>query len=176
MADDRGYRILLSFSPEAQVFRARTPELDVDVEGDTRADALAKAEAAVEAAIGAAAQNGEDLPPPADAAPTGDALTLQIAPLVLSDLQFFAAQHGLPATELASQLLARAIGMLHGSPQRRPERRRDDEERRDEGEDRRGGRNRGRREGYRPDLDDKSNWLAYLREQEKGGGGGRGRR
>lgn len=44
----------------------------------------------------------------------------------------------------------------------------------------RGGGNRGRqREGYRPELDDKANFLEYLRGLEKGGGqggGGRGRR
>lgn len=37
---------------------------------------------------------------------------------------------------------------------------------------------RGQREGYRPELDDKANFLEYLRGLEKGGpgGGGRGRR
>lgn len=37
-----------------------------------------------------------------------------------------------------------------------------------------GGRDR-RREGYRPELDDKANFLEYLRGLEKGGGGGPGR-
>lgn len=57
---------------------------------------------------------------------------------------------------------------------------RDRGERRDDRNDRGDRRGRGgggdrRREGYRPELDDKANFLEYLRGLEKGGGG-RGRR
>lgn len=39
-----------------------------------------------------------------------------------------------------------------------------------------GNRGGGRREGYRPEMDNQADFLAYVRDMEKGGGGGRGRR
>jgi hypothetical protein len=196
MADDRAYRVLLSFDAESSVYRARVPELEIEVEADTRADALSKAETAIEERVDSVAQSGEPLPRPADAIEVkGGPITINLAPLVMKDLTYFAARNDMTVEDMAAQMVARAIGQLV-SPRReeraRPPRRCEDdqpaeeasgdEQPRDRGDRDRGGRGRGRgrdrdrREGYRPDLDDKSNWLAYLREQEKGGGGGRGRR
>ena len=44
------------------------------------------------------------------------------------------------------------------------------------GDKKQGRRRRGRREGYRGDMDDQANFLEYVRNLERGGGGGRGRR
>ncbi len=177
MADDRAYRILLSFEPESSAFRARVPELELEVEADTREEALQKAESAMEERIDAAAQSGEELPHPADAAevPSGE-VTLTLAPLVMKDLAYFAARSDMTPDELAAQLIARGVAqMLAPHEERRRPPRREDAQPSDDRPDGNRGRRRDKREGYRPDLDDKSNWLAYLREQEKGGGG-RGRR
>jgi len=178
MADDRAYRVLVSFDAESSVYRARVPELEVEVEADTRAEALQKAETAIDEKVDSVAQSGEELPPPADGIEVkGGPVTITLAPGVLKDLTYFAQRNELPVEELAAQIVARGIAqMLSPRPEQRarPPRREDDQPQ----DDQRGrGRGRNQREGYRPDLDDKSNWLAYLRDQEKGGGGGgRGRR
>lgn len=174
MADDRAYRILVTFEAESESFRARVPELEIDVEADTRAEALEKAESEIEGRINGAAQNDEPVPEPADADVAGETLELTVAPIVLRDLGFFAQREGMSKEELAGQLLARAVGMLIAPMERRPPRRQErsdeqPEEQRDGGRGRGRGRGKKQREGYRPDLDDKSNWLAYLRDQEKGG-------
>lgn len=171
MADDRAYRILVTFETNSESFRARVPELEIDVEADTRAEALTKAESEIEGRIDSAAQNAEPLPEPADADVSGETLELVVAPLVLRDLAYFAQREGMSKEELAGQLLARAIGMLITPMERRPDRRGDEQpdEQREGGRGRGRGRGKKQREGYRPDLDDKSNWLAYLRDQEKGG-------
>ena len=191
MADDRAYRVLVSFDAESSVYRARVPELEIEVEADTRAEALQKAEAGIEEKVDAVAQSGEELPPPADGVEVkGGPITISLAPMVMKDLTYFAARNEMTVEEMAAQILARAIGQLVSprmEPRARPPRRSEDDQPQedrpsDDQRDRdRGSRGRGRggrdkREGYRPDLEDKSNWLAYLREQEKGGGGGRGRR
>jgi hypothetical protein len=162
------------------------PELEVEVEADTRAEALAKAETAIDEKVDSVAQSGEELPPPADGIEVkGGPVTITLAPAVLKDLTYFAQRNELPVEELAAQIVARGVAqMLSPRPDQRarPPRREDeqpqDDHRRDRDDQRGRGRGgRDRREGYRPDLDDKSNWLAYLRDQEKGGGGGgRGRR
>jgi hypothetical protein len=186
MADDRAYRVLVSFDAESSVYRARVPELELDVEADTRVEALQKAEAAINEKVDAVAQSGDALPQPADGVEVkGGPLTLTLAPMVMKDLSYFAARNEMTLEEIAAQIIARGVAqMMSPRPEQRSRPpRRDDEQpqedpRRDDQGDR-GGRGRGRgrdkREGYRPDLEDKSNWLAYLREQEKGGGG-RGRR
>jgi predicted RNase H-like HicB family nuclease len=191
MADDRAYRILVSYASESSVYRARVPELELDVEADTRAEALQKAEAAIEAKVDEVAQSGDELPFPADGAELpGGALSITLAPLTMRDLSYFAARNEMSVEELAGQLIARGVAHMVAPRQdanRRPPVRREEDQQpqndRAGSDDQRGPRGRGRggnrdkREGYRPDLEDKSNWLAYLREQEKGGGGGgRGRR
>ena len=185
MADDRAYRVLVSFDKESSVYRARVPELELDVEADTRAEALQKAEAAIEAKIDEVAQSGEELPYPADGAEVaGGPITISLAPMVMRDLTYFASRNEMTIEELAAQMVARSVAQLvspRPDQRSRPPRRDDEQPQEDRQERPRddGGRGRGRRdkrEGYRPDLEDKSNWLAYLREQEKGGGGGRGRR
>src|SRR5688500_8150247 len=103
MADDRAYRILVSFHKESSVYRARVPELELDVEADTRAEALQKAEAAIEAKIDEVAQSGEELPYPADGAEvTGGPITISLAPLVMRDLSYFANRNEMSIEELAA--------------------------------------------------------------------------
>jgi hypothetical protein len=121
-------------------------------------------------------------------------LEIQLASPLYRDLSYQASLDGISAEELAKALLAHAIGSLEGrtggARKSRPEEtrggpRRDRPEARDERgnqrddrgnqrDDRGGGARRGR-EQYRPELDDKANFLEYLRNLEKGGGRG-GRR
>jgi predicted RNase H-like HicB family nuclease len=201
MSDDRAYRILVSHDVEKNDFVARIPELNVEARAATRAEALTEAEHALEQQVAGALEDKRSLPKPIDLSTIDGALSLQLSAPLVRDLAHHARASGVSREELASQLLARAIGALDGSVRRdRPpqqsqaprqtndgdnrgnnlnERDRGNERAGDPGgQDRRGpgGNNRGRqREGYRPELDDKANFMEYVRGLEKGGGG-RGRR
>lgn len=212
MADERYYRVILSYDSEHERFTARLPELEVEGKGDSRADALTALEAAIEARVERAAVDGETLPTPLDEPPPALELSLTLAPAVARELQFQAGRAGLSVEALASQLVARGVGP--GPAPRRSASPSDVSDRPDRsGQSGRSGRpdgpgrsdasgeaagapgpgnraddrgsqaprrhqknRRRRQEGYRPDMDDQANFLAYVRGMEKGGGGGRGGR
>lgn len=191
MSDDRAYRIMVQYLPEEERFVARSPELDVEATAESRAEAITAVETALEEAFEKAAVDEVKLPRPADLATETGTLSLELAAPVWRDLQMHATAQGLEPDALALQLLASALGRLEGrgrrgarnkdakaappkdaeageeqaQPSNRPEKK--------EGGKRGRGRGRGRREGYRPDMDDQANFLAYVRDQERGG---RGRR
>ena len=197
MADDRAYRILLQFDGEHERFRARVPELDIDANGGTRAEALEAAESAIEAEYEAAAtddESGKALPPPVDVQDVPESLTVQLSVAIARELKYHADRSKMTSEALAEQLLSRAVGLLNVGlrppPRPRTEKAAEAEKQpNSEGNERndrndRGGRNnsnnkgrgrgRGRRgEGYRPEIEDQANFLAYVRDMEKGG---RGRR
>src|SRR5688500_16584724 len=130
MADDRAYRVLVSFDAESSVFRARVPELEIEVEADTRGEALTKAETAIDEKIDSVAQSGEELPPPADGIEVkGGPITITLAPPVLKDLTYFALRNEMPVEELAAQIVARGLAqMVSPRPDRRPPRREDEQQ------------------------------------------------
>lgn len=171
MADDRSYRIWIRYDAEADEFVGQVPELDVSAVGASRAEAVEGVEAAIDDRLRAAA-DGEPLPPPADLREVDGQLELEISQGLHRYLVFFAEQSGISVESLATELIAKGVGMLEGlsaapRAETRPE---------PEGDDDRGrGRRRRKREGYRPELDDKDNFREYLRRMEKGGGG-QGRR
>ena len=188
MAEDRAYRIQLAYQPDEETFLASVPELDVSAAGATRAEAIEKVESELEATFEKAAVDGEELPSPADLNTEAGQVEVELAAPLWRDLQYHAQAQGLEVNELAAQLLGRALGHLNGRPRRRtkdgdaqPKEAREsapaEGNAKREGGGRRNNnnrnRNRGRREGYRPDMDDQDNFLAYVRDQEKGG---RGRR
>lgn len=206
MADDRAYRIQVLFNAEKESYRALVPELELEVEADTRAEALEMVEAAIETKVEEVATAGETLARPVDAqAPAPGEVTLSLNGDLFRELNFHAQRAGLSPEDLALQVLAQGIGRLEGvRPQRKPrnapadrparEAQGKDEDRQPEHNDGRGrgrgrggnqggnrgrggnqGGNRGRREGYRPEMDNQADFLAYVRDMEKGGGG-RGRR
>lgn len=206
MSDDRAYRLLVSHDPEKKDFVARIPELDVEARAATRAEAVTEAEHALEQLVAGALEDKRSLPSPLDLASYEGALALKLSAPLARDLAHHAKNSGMSAEELATQLLARAIGALDGGSFRRsrnddrpqqsqaPREHNDGDDRGNRGNDRGpergndrggndrggnrgpGGPNRGRqREGYRPELDDKANFMEYVRGLEKGGGG-RGRR
>lgn len=195
MSLDRAFRILIAHDAEKSDFVARVPELEIEVRGPTRGDALSEAENAIEQRVAAAAEDKQPLPEPVDVQPVGSGeVTLTLAGPLYRDLLFHARAGGVNPDAFALQLLARALGGLEGlRPGRRrpgPDTRaegangnerapaRDDRDDRDRDRGRSGDRGRGRgrpREGYRPELDDKANFLEYLRGLEKGAPG-RGRR
>lgn len=181
MADDRAYRIWVAYAPDKERFKAHVPELDLEVEAGTRADALAEIESAIESRVEELATAGSALPPAVDAVDAPLTLTVQLAGPLARSLRFLAREQGMTPEDLAAQLVTHGLGRLEGrreTPIRTPEPERRDPPRDEDdaaGKPRRRGRGRGRgrREGYRPDIEDQASFLAYVRDMEKGGGGGR---
>lgn len=168
MTDDRAYRILITFDAEAERFEGRVPELEVSAKGDTRAQAIENVESEIEAKVAAAAGSEEGLPPPADTAePEPGEVTVKLAGPLMKDLVYAANRNGMSVDELATQLLFAAVGRLSTEPERRSRPKKSEPRDDDRG-------NRGRRRGrnnenFRGDIDDQANFLAYVRDMEKGG-------
>ena len=182
MADERTYRLLVKVNPETEKFTAEVPEMGIEVIAETRVDAVDEAEKEIESKIAEAAGGGEPVPEPSDVSAEAQPITLSLVGPLHRDLLFHAKAAGMEPNELANQLLCHALGSLVGRRQPRPkaaegEERRENRGDREEGNSHHGrGKRRGRyrKEGYRPDLDDKANFLEYLRGLDRSGGG-RGR-
>lgn len=185
MADDRAYRILVQFDAEHERFRALVPELDVNVAGESRSEAIEAAEAAIDAKFEAAAtDDGEPLNVPIDLADVDTTVTVELAMPLARELKYHADRSKVSVDRMAEQLLVRAIGLLNVGLKPQPKPRTDKaadaekkesevpEQQRGGGRKGRGrGRGQGRRgEGYRPEIEDQANFLAYVRDMEKGGG------
>lgn len=179
MSDDRAYRILLAYDEEKQRFLARVPELGLETEGENRTAAMVRAEKGIEERIEQAAVSGEKLPPPNDTSALGGPLTLNLVGPVRRELEYRAKMAQVAPEQMAAQLLALALGTAPPSRARVEEPAqnrgpRDGNSRDDRGPPQRQGQpNRGRREGYRPEIDNQADFLAYVRDMEKGRGGGR---
>lgn len=179
MSDDRAYRIQVAYDEEKQRFVARVPELDLETEGENRTAAIVRAEKSIEERVEQAAVSGEKLPPPSDTTPIVGPLTLNLIGPVRRELEWQAKQAGVAVEVLASQLLAQTLGISSAPPPRARaeeaprERGPRDGNSRDDRPPPRGGQGRGRREGYRPEMDNQADFLAYVRDMEKGRGGRR---
>ncbi|MCC7384715.1 MAG: hypothetical protein IT384_22895 [Deltaproteobacteria bacterium] len=195
MTDERAYRIHIHFEPDQGHFAASVPELGLSSTAKTRSELITAVEDAIEARIQEAA-SGKTLPAPIDTQSLPSTIAVPLSGGLARELFYQAKRDNLTPESLAAELIARGVGQ---SEARGPRRRRDEaapgapgesassgdeqpadlsHERRDPGGDR-GPPRRGRRdrEGYRPELEDKANFLEYLRGLEKGpgqGGGGSG--
>lgn len=193
MADDRAYRVQVQYLADEEQYLALAPELAIEAKAANRAEALSALESEIEKAFEEAATAGDKIPGPIDVATEGGKLELDLAAPVWRDLVVHAAAQEMEPAELALQVLTRGLAHLDGRRRRpakrdaaeaapaaeegeaAPEAKKDAGRRRNNqggGNRGRGGRG-GRREGYRPDMDDQANFLAYVRDQERGG---RGRR
>ena len=185
MADDRAYRILVQFDEEQERFYARVPELELEVTGESRSEALEAAEAEIEAKFEeAAVDGGSQLPPPVDISEVDDSVTIQLAQPLARELAYHAARSKMSPETFAQQLLVRSIGLLNvglkppprprtekPAAEGEPQKAKESSDRQAGGRKNRGrgGRGAGRREGYRPEIEDQANFLAYVRDMEKGG-------
>lgn len=173
MADDRAYRIQISFNPENETFLAKAPELDLETTGETRSDAISQLEEEIEARLIAAAE-GDALPEPIDEEELETTFEVELAPVLVRDLNYYAHRTGISINDLVSQFITHGIGKLEGrieAEKKATETSEPQEER--QPRRRAGGRRRGRRDGPRRDIDDQANFLEYVRDLERGKGGGR---
>ena len=179
------YRVALSYDSERKVFLARAPELEhCHGEGATRAEAIGKLEEEMRAQIDSMHAHGSTPPAAVDESlPSGD-LRIKLSATLHRDLLWQARQDGVEVDQLVSELLAAGIA---GSDSRRgggarsrgpaPNRAPADPSAHDNigntiggpgGGNANRGNNRNNR-GYNPAiLDDRANFIEYVRTLDSG--------
>jgi predicted RNase H-like HicB family nuclease len=190
MAKDH-YRILLSHDAARDVYLAHAPELgDCRAEGPTRAEAIAHVEEEITAQIDNLRDAGREAPRPLDQEPLSGELQAQISPTLRRELLWQAQVEGIDLGQLVGELLAAALErrQMARPPRPRtqpqaggqPRAERDgngqqplaDGERRPPLRDDRGGRLReGQGARYHGIMEDRANFIEYVRSLESGGGG-----
>jgi predicted RNase H-like HicB family nuclease len=179
------YRSSVQFDSEKQLFVARTPELEhCQAEGATRAEAMAKLEEEMEAQIRNMREQGGQPPRAVDEEDFSGELAVKVSRTLHRELAYQARGEGIELAQLTSELLA---GALEARRAGRGERRRPGP---NEADGERGPRNHDRlRQGfgnaYHGIMDDRANFIEYVRGLEQGnqapggppgmGGGGRRR-
>jgi predicted RNase H-like HicB family nuclease len=159
------YRIVVSYSEQKTAYIARAPELEgCEAEGETRAEALARLEEEITAQVDNIKEQGGEPPTPLDEQEFDGRLSLTVTGDLHRDLVFSARMQKVELEVLLTELLTR--GLYGRSPARgRP---------RQEGREGREGRGR-QREGqgrYHEIMENRADFIEYVRRLEGGGGGG----
>jgi predicted HicB family RNase H-like nuclease len=197
------YRAVVTFDSERKVFSARAPELEhCSGEGASRAEAIAKLEEEIDAQLANMLSHGSTPPRAVDEETFTGEITAKVSKLLHRDLAYQARSEGIDLDHLVGELLAAAMesrkqhrGVRSGNT--RP---REDHQPHDNVGNRFEGGGGGRQRGFGGRgnnahlLDDRANFIEYVRGLEQsgqqggpsrfgghggpggGGGGGRGRR
>ena len=181
------YRCTVQFDAEKQVFRARAPELEhCQAEGQTRAEALARLEEEMDAQVRNMREQGAQPPAPVDEDTCTGEVQLHLSRGLHRELLFQARDEGVELGQLLSELLA---GGLEARRAARGGARRSAPADHDGDRNERGPRDRDRpRQGYGERyhgiMEDRANFIEYVRGLDQGagnqgggpGGGRHGRR
>lgn len=170
------YRVLVSYDAERSLFVAHAPELPhCAAEGPSRAAALTAVEEEIEAQLDNARQRGGHLPPPLDEQSHSGELAARISKSLHRELAFQARSEGIELNQLLAELLAAGLEARSRS-RGRPAPRREEGPAPDGGErDRPRGRGpQGNR--YHNLMEDRANFIEYVRGLESGGRPGEPRR
>jgi predicted RNase H-like HicB family nuclease len=172
------YRATVTFDSERKLFMARAPELEhCSGEGATRAEALAKLEEEIDAQLANMLSHGSTPPRAVDEETFTGEISAKISKLLHRELSYQARSEGIDVDHLVGELLAAAMesrkqtrGVRSGNS--RP---REDQQPHDNVGNRfEGGGGRGRGFGGRGNnahlLDDRANFIEYVRGLEQGGG------
>jgi len=191
------YRAILTFDSDRKVFSARAPELEhCSGEGATRAEAIARLEEEIDAQLANMLSHGSTPPRAVDEETFSGELTAKVSKLLHRDLAYQARSEGIDLDHLVGELLAAAMESRrqHRGTRSGNTRPREDQQPHDNVGNRFDGGGRQRGFGGRGNnahlLDDRANFIEYVRglEQQGGaprhgghgggppGGGGRGRR
>jgi predicted HicB family RNase H-like nuclease len=170
------YRATLTFDPDRKLFIARAPELEhCTGEGPTRAEAVAKLEEEIDAQLANMLSHGSTPPRAVDEETFSGEITARVSKLLHRDLAYQARSEGIDVDHLVGELLAAAMesrkqtrGVRSGNRQQQEHMPHDSVGNRYEG----GGRNRGfgGRGHNTALLDDRANFIEYVRGLEQGGG------
>ena len=159
------YRVVLSFDSGRKVFVARAPELDpCSAEGPTRQEAIAHLEEEIDAQLANMLAHGGTPPRSVDEEEFTGELTLKVSKGLHRELAYTARHEGIDVAQLVSELVAGALA------ERKPKAR--------GGQPQQGERNGNRAYGNRGNnmalLDDRANFIEYVRNLDSGNGNGNG--
>ncbi|HEX9103924.1 MAG TPA: type II toxin-antitoxin system HicB family antitoxin [Polyangia bacterium] len=191
------YRATVTFDSDRKVFSARAPELEhCSGEGATRAEALAKLEEEIDAQLANMLSHGSTPPRAIDEETFSGEIAAKVSKLLHRELAYQARSEGIDLDHLVGELLAAAMESRkqHRGVRSGNSRPREDQQPHDNVGNRFDGGGRQRGFGGRGNnahlLDDRANFIEYVRGLEQqggaprhgghggpsGGGGGRGRR
>jgi predicted HicB family RNase H-like nuclease len=173
------YRATVTFDPDRKVFLARAPELEhCTGEGASRAEAVAKLEEEIDAQLANMLSHGSTPPRAVDEETFTGEITAKVSKLLHRDLAYQARSEGIELDHLVGELLAAAMesrkqsrGVRSGNRQAQEHMPHDNVGNRFDGGGG-GGRNRGfgGRGHNTALLDDRANFIEYVRGLEQGGG------
>lgn len=161
-----GYRIIVHYDSSNEHFVALVPEIPgIQAMGDTRHDALNNAEQAIEGFVRQAAEAGREMPTPIDRTDLPAEISLRLSPGLHRELRFLAAEEGIDAAQLASEVLSLGIGLrLTGRFVPTQQRQADGN-----GDGHQRPRGRGQRKDYHSIMDDRASFIEYVRSIDAGG-------
>ncbi len=168
------YRVVIGFDPEKECYVARAPELEsCSVEGETAEAALAALDEEVTAQVQNIRDAGGQVPTPLVEEDFSGEVTLKISKSMHRELAWLARLEELPEEQIAGELLTAALSHRLSQRPRRSRPNAQGGERGERGQNR--GRGRGRRDGgqrgrYHQIMDDRANFIEYVRGLEQGGG------
>jgi predicted RNase H-like HicB family nuclease len=176
---EQKYRVVIGFDPEKECYVARAPELEeCSAEGENAEAALAALHQEIDAQVTNIREAGGQVPAPLVEEDFSGEVTLKISKTMHRELAWLARLEELPEEQIASELFQAAL--IYRLSQR-PGRGRQDGPRESKGNtqgDRERSGNRGRRDGgrgqgqgrYHQIMDDRANFIEYVRGLEQGGG------
>jgi predicted RNase H-like HicB family nuclease len=157
------YRMIVSYLGSKQVYVAQAPELpSCQAEGTTRSEAMAKLEVEMAAQVENMQTKGVEIPSPVEDLEFDGNLTLKVSPALHRDLAFMAKADAVEMDVLLTEMLAREVSQHWGGAGRgRP---RDGRSRPQEGQGSR----------YHNIMENRADFIEYVRSLDTGGGHGRG--
>jgi predicted RNase H-like HicB family nuclease len=160
------YRIVVTYAEQKSAYIARAPELEgCEAEGGTRAEAVTRLEEEIAAQVENIKEQGGEPPTPMDEQEFDGRLSLTVSGDLHRDLVFVARMHKVELEVLLTELLTR--GLYGRAPAKgRP---------RQEGREGRGRQREGQGR-YHEIMENRADFIEYVRRLEGGGGGGGGGR
>ncbi len=169
------YRIIISYLPEKEVYKASAPELNgCEVEAATRAEALTQLEEEMEAQVENIKEQGGKPPVPVEELELDGALSFEVTPELHRELLFLARAEKTELPVLLNDLLLRAVTRRWSRGKRGGGR--GQQRGRQDGGRGRGRRQQGQGDRYHNIMEDRAEFIDYVRKMEGGGGRSRGGR
>ncbi len=163
-----GYRMYVAYDTEKKKFVVRIPELgNLTAEGETRSEALVQAEEKLEQAFRQAAEDGSEMPAPLDGNEYSGEFMIKVSPSLHRELAFIAAREGLELNQIAKEALSigTTIRFQEDSGRINRDARQINGKERDNRRSHRGSK-------YFNIMDDRANFIDYVRNLDSGGGRG----